>query len=61
MLAFNVVVDSLEHLQNNYDDKAELFKAAILRFDFIIGLVVCQHFLNDDFRFKIQNVICYLQ
>lgn len=56
MLAFNVVVDSLEHLQNNYDDKAGLFKAAILRFDFIIGLVVCQHILNDvvplDLRFK---------
>ena len=56
MLAFNVVVDSLEHLQNNYYYKAGLFKAAILRFDFIFGLVVCQHFLNYvvplDSRFK---------
>ena len=56
MLAFNVVVDSLEQLHNTYDDKAGQFKAAILRFDFIIGLVVSQHFQNDvvplDSRFK---------
>ncbi|XP_063411620.1 zinc finger MYM-type protein 1-like [Mytilus trossulus] len=44
--AFPVVVDSLEHLRNNRDDKAWMFRAAILRFDFIVCLVVCQHILN---------------
>lgn len=46
-LAFDVVVDTLEHLQHNHDDKARMFKAAILRFDLIIGLIVCQHILHD--------------
>lgn len=44
--AFPVVVEALAHLQDNNDDKAGMFQAAILRFEFILCLVVCQHILN---------------
>lgn len=58
--AFPVVVDSLEHLRNNRDDKAGMFRAAILRLDFIVCLVVCQHILNCvvQLSYFLQDISC---
>lgn len=44
--AFPVVVHSLEYLRDNGDTKSGQQLAAILRFDFIIALVVCSHILQ---------------
>lgn len=44
--AFPVIVHALEALQDDGDDKAGQFLAAILRFDFIITLVVSEHVLS---------------
>ena len=40
--AFPAVVHSLEHLKDNNDDKAGQYLAAILRFEFIVALVVAE-------------------
>ncbi|XP_060598675.1 zinc finger MYM-type protein 1-like [Ruditapes philippinarum] len=44
--AFPVVVHALESLEADNDDKAGEHVRAILRFDFIITLVTCEHVLN---------------
>ena len=44
--AFPVVVHSLEYLRDNNDDKAGQYLSAILRFEFIIALVVAEHILS---------------
>ncbi|XP_062577855.1 uncharacterized protein LOC134239712 [Saccostrea cucullata] len=43
--AFLVVVHTLEHLVTQHDDKAAIYLSSILRFDFIVGLVACEHIL----------------
>lgn len=45
--AFPVVVHALETLQEDRDEKAGLYLAAILRFEFIIALVVAEHILSS--------------
>ena len=45
--AFNVVVHALEHLENDGDVKAGEHVWAILRFEFIITLVTCDHVLSS--------------
>lgn len=44
--AFPVVIQAFEYLQNDHDDKAGLHLGALLRFEFLIGLVVCEHVLR---------------
>lgn len=44
--AFPVVVNSLEYLKDNNDDKVGQYLSAILRFEFIIALVVAEHILS---------------
>ena len=44
--AFPVVVSSLEVLKDDHDDKAAQYIGAILKFDFIIALVVAEHPLS---------------
>ncbi|VDI61579.1 Hypothetical predicted protein [Mytilus galloprovincialis] len=44
--AFPVVVSSLEALKDDRDDKAAQYVNAILKFDFMIGLVVAEHLLS---------------
>ncbi|XP_062594197.1 zinc finger MYM-type protein 1-like [Saccostrea cucullata] len=44
--AFPVVVHTLEHLVTQHDDKAAIYLSSILRFDFIVGLVACEHILR---------------
>lgn len=44
--AFPVVVDSLEYLQGQNDDKAGMHLNAIPRYDFLISLMVCEHVLR---------------
>jgi len=41
------VVHALERLQNQGDDKAGQFLASIMRFQFIIALVVAEHILHS--------------
>ncbi|KAJ8314715.1 hypothetical protein KUTeg_006865 [Tegillarca granosa] len=43
---FPVVIQAFEYLQNDHDDKAGLHLGALLRFEFLIGLVVCEHVLR---------------
>lgn len=45
--SFAVVVSSLDFLKDDGDDKAGVRLSSILRFDFIIGLVVSQHILSS--------------
>jgi len=45
--AFPVVVHALETLKDDGDEKAGMHLAAILRFEFIIGLVVSEFLLSD--------------
>ena len=45
-IAFSVVVSSLETLKNGHDEKVTLYFNAILKFDFIIALVVAEHILS---------------
>jgi len=40
---YPVVVHALERLQNQGDDKAGQFLASIMRFQFIIALVIAEH------------------
>ncbi|CAG2214354.1 unnamed protein product [Mytilus edulis] len=44
--AFPVVVSSLEALKDDRDDKAAQYVNAILKFDFMIALVVAEHLLS---------------
>jgi hypothetical protein len=44
--AFPVVVSPLEVLKDDHDDKAAQYIGAILKFDFIIALVVAEHLLS---------------
>jgi hypothetical protein len=41
------VVHALEHLQTQGDDKAGQFLASIMRFQFIIALVIAEHILHS--------------
>ncbi|XP_060585819.1 uncharacterized protein LOC132741624 [Ruditapes philippinarum] len=45
--AFSVVVHALETLQEDGDDKAGQYLGGILRFDFIIALIVAEHLLSS--------------
>jgi hypothetical protein len=45
--AFPVVVHALDSLQDDDDDKAGMHLAAILRFEFIIALVVTEYILSN--------------
>ncbi|XP_060085129.1 zinc finger MYM-type protein 1-like [Ylistrum balloti] len=45
--SLSVVVSSLDHLKDDGDDKAGGRLCAILRFEFIIGLVVAEHILSS--------------
>ena len=58
--ALPVVVNSLEHLTTLNDDKAALHLSAVLRFEFIIGLVVCEHILRlvVHLSFFLQDPTC---
>ena len=40
-------MDTLERLQNQGDDKAGQFLASIMRFQFIIALVIAEHILHS--------------
>ena len=44
--AFPVVVSSFEVSKDDHDDKAAQYIGVILRFDFIIALVVAEHLLS---------------
>ena len=44
---YPVVVHTLERLQNQGDDKAGRFLASIMRFQFIIALVIAEHILHN--------------
>jgi hypothetical protein len=44
---YPVVVHALERLQNQGDDKAGQFLASIMRFQFIIALVIAEHILHS--------------
>ncbi|CAG2229547.1 unnamed protein product [Mytilus edulis] len=44
--AFPVVVQALEYLRDNRDEKAGAYLAAILKFEFLIALVVAEHILS---------------
>ena len=41
------MVHALEHLQTQGDDKAGQFLASIMRFQFIIALVIAEHILHS--------------
>jgi hypothetical protein len=41
------VVHALERLQNQGDDKTGQFLASIMRFQFIIALVIAEHILHS--------------
>ena len=41
------MVHTLERLQNQGDDKAGQFLASIMRFQFIIALVIAEHILHS--------------
>jgi hypothetical protein len=41
------MVNTLERLQNQGDDKAGQFLASIMRFQFIIALVIAEHILHS--------------
>ena len=41
------MVHALERLQNQGDDKAGQFLASIMRFQFIIALVIAEHILHS--------------
>ncbi|XP_033746866.1 zinc finger MYM-type protein 1-like [Pecten maximus] len=60
--AFPVVVRALEHLQENGDVKAGQHLHVILKWDFIIDLVVCEHILQSTVFLStfLQNVSCDL-
>ena len=44
---YPIVVHALERLQNQGDDKAGQFLASIMRFQFIIALVIAEHILHS--------------
>jgi hypothetical protein len=44
---YPVVVHALERLQNQGDDKAGQFLASIMRFQFIIALVIAEYILHS--------------
>ena len=44
---YPVMVNTLERLQNQGDDKAGQFLASIMRFQFIIALVIAEHILHS--------------
>jgi len=46
--AYSVVVSALEQLQEGGDDKAGQHLASIMKFDFIIGLVVAEHVMQSS-------------
>ncbi|XP_052806671.1 52 kDa repressor of the inhibitor of the protein kinase-like [Mya arenaria] len=48
--AFSVVVNSLETLKKDGDEKAGQYLVAVLRFEFIISLVVAQHILSTTMK-----------
>jgi hypothetical protein len=45
--SYPVVVHAWERLQNQHDDKAGQFLASIMRFQFIIALVIAVHILHS--------------
>ena len=45
--AFPVVVDSLQVLENEGDTKARAYRCSILKFDFIISLIVVEHIMQS--------------
>jgi hypothetical protein len=47
LVSFPVVVHALEQLQQDGDEKAGQYLAAILRFEFIIVLVSAEHILKS--------------
>ncbi|CAC5365085.1 ABCC1 [Mytilus coruscus] len=51
-LAFPVVVHTLEYLRDNRDEKAGAYLAAILKFEFLIKLVVAEHILSVTVALK---------
>ncbi|CAG2208760.1 unnamed protein product [Mytilus edulis] len=51
--AFPVVVHSLERLQNLGDDKAGQHLASLMRFQFVIALVVSEHVLQSTVHLSI--------
>jgi predicted ATPase len=50
-VSFPVVVHALEQLQQDGDEKAGQYLAAILRFEFIIVLVSAEHILKSTVHF----------
>ena len=50
--AFEVVVSALNSLKDDNDDKAAQSMNAILRFEFIISLVVAEHILSSTVALK---------
>ena len=44
---YPVMVNTLERLQNQGDDKAGQFLASIMRFQFIIALEIAEHILHS--------------
>jgi hypothetical protein len=44
---YSVVVHALERLQNQGDDKVGQFLTSIMRFQFIIALVIAEHILHS--------------
>ncbi|XP_052799033.1 zinc finger MYM-type protein 1-like [Mya arenaria] len=60
--AYSVVVHALEQLQEDGDDKAGQHLASIMKFDFIIGLVVAEHVMQSTvpLSYLLQAVDCDL-
>jgi hypothetical protein len=60
--AFPVVVHALERLQNLGDDKAGQHLASLMRFQFVIALVVSEHILQSTVHLStfLQGVECQL-
>ena len=60
--AFPVMVSALEYLQTNGDSKLGVHLSAILRFDFILPLVVCSHILQAvvPITAMLQSISCDL-
>ncbi|KAJ8312273.1 hypothetical protein KUTeg_009646, partial [Tegillarca granosa] len=60
--SFSVVVSSLEALQADGDEKASARLAAILRFEFIIALIITDHILSGTVTLSnhLQSVKCDL-
>ena len=60
--AFPVVVHALERLQNLGDDKAGQHLASLMRFQFVIALVVSEHILQSTVHLStfLQGVGCQL-